>query len=177
MMEYADTLPNQVQAGGPQAAWPFWIPWINSSPYLYYSSYGSQGYDVAGDVVGGAIQSGKVGVSPYNPTGTPPNPQPNPPGGTFIDVYRQAGVSFWAPPFPTPPYTAWASSGAGIAINTSSLSSPWNASSYQIISPGADHNYGLGGEYEQGDSSGLLIGARIGERDNITNFSSGTLAP
>ena len=109
MMEYADTLPGQVQISAGQAAWPFWLPWASSTPYLYYSSYGGQGYDIANDVVGGALSSGKIGVSPYNAT----NPQPNPPGGTFIDVYRQAGQSFWATPIPTPPYTTPSSAHLG----------------------------------------------------------------
>ncbi len=74
---------------------------------------------------------------------------------TFVDVYRSG------PNGPT----------------TSSPSPPWNPNSYQIISPGADTLYGTGGEYESGDSKGLLIGTRSGERDNITNFSTGTLAP
>jgi prepilin-type N-terminal cleavage/methylation domain-containing protein len=74
---------------------------------------------------------------------------------TFADVYRQ-----------------------GPAGSTSaSPSPPWNANSFQIISPGFDQQYGLGGEYEQGDPKGLLIGTRTAERDNITNFSSGPLAP
>ena len=79
-----------------------------------------------------------------------------PPGNqTFADVYRTGSNGF----------------------TSSSPSPPWNANSYQIISPGFDQLYGLGGEYEQGDSKGLLLQTRSTERDNITNFSSGTLAP
>jgi prepilin-type N-terminal cleavage/methylation domain-containing protein len=84
------------------------------------------------------------------------------PGGTFADVYRQGP------------------NGA----TTSSPSPPWNPNSYQIISPGGDQSfpapnggYGLGGEYEVGDPKGLLVGSRTAERDNLTNFTSGTLAP
>jgi prepilin-type N-terminal cleavage/methylation domain-containing protein len=73
-----------------------------------------------------------------------------PAGNQLTDVYRQ---------------------GAGTSSPT------WNPNSYQIISPGFDQLYGIGGEYEQGDSKGLLVGNRSGERDNITNFSSGVLAP
>lgn len=80
---------------------------------------------------------------------------PSLPGGTFADVYRTG------------------SNGS----SSSNPSPPWNPNSYQIISPGADTLYGTGGEYESGDSKGLLIGTRSGERDNITNFSTGTLAP
>ncbi|HEV7999969.1 MAG TPA: hypothetical protein VGP63_08825, partial [Planctomycetaceae bacterium] len=95
-------------------------------PYLYFSSYGGQGYDLTNELPAG------------------------PAGNQLTDVYRQ---------------------GAGTS------SPPWNPNSYQIISPGFDQAYGLGGEYEQGDSKGLLIGNRSAERDNITNFSSGVLAP
>ncbi|HXY36822.1 MAG TPA: prepilin-type N-terminal cleavage/methylation domain-containing protein [Planctomycetaceae bacterium] len=74
---------------------------------------------------------------------------------TFVDVYRQ-GPSGFTSPSPSP---------------------AWNPNSYQIISPGYDQQYGVGGEYEQGDPKGLLTGPRSTERDNIANFSSGPLAP
>jgi len=99
-----------------------------TQPYLYLSSYGGQGYNVAGELS-------------------------SPPLGTFVDIYRQ-GPSGSTPPSP-----------------------PWNANSFQIISPGGDQQYGTGGEYETGDPKGLLVGTRGVERDNITNFSSGVLAP
>ena len=115
---YRDTLPGQTQ------------------PYLYYSSYNGQGYDVANEV------------------------QPSPPGGTFTDVYRQGPNGF----------------------TSSSPSPPWNPNSYQIISPGADTFYGVGGQYDQNNAGTLLVNTpggsqRAPERDNITNFSSGPLAP
>jgi prepilin-type N-terminal cleavage/methylation domain-containing protein len=116
MNAYKDTLPGQTQ------------------PYLYYSTYNGQGYDVTNDVIG-----------------VPPAP----PGGTFVDVYRTGPNGF----------------------GSSAPSPPWNPNSFQIISPGFDQQYGLGGEYEQGDSKGLLVQTRSAERDNITNFSSGPLAP
>jgi len=58
----------------------------------------------------------------------------------------------------------------------------WNGKSYQIISPGLDGEYGVGGEYST--ENGLKIKAdnadtfrskekRNAEIDNITNFSSG----
>jgi prepilin-type N-terminal cleavage/methylation domain-containing protein len=116
---------------------PTSVPSTQPYPYLYLSSYGGQGYDVANELSGS-------------------------PGGTFADVYRQGPNG----------------------STTSSPSPPWNPNSYQIISPGGDQvsppptgGYGLGGEYEVGDPKGLLLGNRGAERDNITNFSSGTLAP
>ncbi len=89
-------------------------------------------------------------LSSYNGQGYDVTNELVPPFQGFADVYR-TGATSSAP--------------------------PWNPNSYQIISPGGDQAYGLGGEYEQGDSKGLLIGNRSGERDNITNFSSGVLAP
>lgn len=111
---YMDTLPGQQQ------------------PYLYLSSYGGQGYDVAHELPAGPVGS-----------------------QTFADVYRQGPNG----------------------STSASPSPPWNANSFQIISPGFDQQYGLGGEYEQGDPKGLLVQTRSTERDNITNFSSGPLAP
>lgn len=83
---------------------------------------------------------------------------PAPPGGTFQDVYRAAPS-----PFPPAP---------GLTLGPA-----WNSSSFQIISPGADGAYGNGGEYETANGATLLVGPRGSERDNVTNFSSGVLAP
>jgi prepilin-type N-terminal cleavage/methylation domain-containing protein len=99
-------------------------------PYLYLSSYGGQGYNVANELSA-------------------------PPGGTFVDIYRQGPNGF----------------------TTATPSPPWNPNTFQIISPGGDQQYGLGGEYETATANTLLVGTRAVERDNITNFSSGTLAP
>lgn len=46
--------------------------------------------------------------------------------------------------------------------------------SFQIISPGLDGEYGLGGIYTNGEE---LTGTRATEADNITNFSGGQLLP
>ena len=48
---------------------------------------------------------------------------------------------------------------------------PERASSYQIVSPGIDGLYGLGGTI----SSASLTGTRAAEADNITNFSGGEM--
>jgi prepilin-type N-terminal cleavage/methylation domain-containing protein len=119
MNGYLDTLPGQ------------------QIPYLYLSSYGGQGYDVANEL-------------PAGPAGSQ----------TFTDVYRQGPNGF----------------------TTSSPSPAWNANSFQIISPGYDQAYGVGGQYDQSTAGTLLINTsggtqRAPERDNITNFSSGPLAP
>jgi prepilin-type N-terminal cleavage/methylation domain-containing protein len=89
----------------------------------------------------------------------------NAPGQTFLDIYRQGSVSYWSSTSPS------------LVANTATPSPAWNANSYQIISPGGDQKYGVGGEYETANANNLLVGTRAVERDNITNFSSGTLAP
>ncbi len=60
---------------------------------------------------------------------------------------------------------------------THNANSPaWNSKTYQIISPGFDATYGEGGHFGEDDADADLSGTREGERDNITNFSGGTLA-
>ncbi len=49
-----------------------------------------------------------------------------------------------------------------------------NQKTYQIISPGPDGEYGIGGEYESGKQ---MKSEQARDRDNITNFSSGPLSP
>ena len=49
---------------------------------------------------------------------------------------------------------------------------PLRNQGYQIISPGLDKQYGIGGVYTDGKE---LTAARAIEADNITNFSGGTL--
>lgn len=51
----------------------------------------------------------------------------------------------------------------------------WNPQTFQIVSPGPDSIYGPGGLYEPKSADVDLIGNREAERDNITNFSNGTL--
>jgi prepilin-type N-terminal cleavage/methylation domain-containing protein len=148
-----------------------------TQPYLYLSSYGGQGYNI----------SELVGSTPSTS---------NAPGGTFIDVYRQGQQGYWSPTTAsaslpaTAPYPSPYQPESGQTISTSPNTSPspaLNPNSYQIISPGGDRLYGVGGEYESASANALLViypasGTtspvdRTGERDNITNFSPGTLAP
>ena len=49
---------------------------------------------------------------------------------------------------------------------------PERAQGYQIISPGSDGLYGIGGKYTDGSE---LTGLRAAEADNITNFSGGEM--
>lgn len=53
----------------------------------------------------------------------------------------------------------------------------WNKTTFQIISPGADHQFGQGGVWNEETADTDLAGARSVERDNLTNFHNSTLAP
>ncbi len=53
----------------------------------------------------------------------------------------------------------------------------WKSKSFQIISPGADAQYGVGGRFTAETAQSDLTGTRADERDNITNFNGGSLAP
>jgi len=53
---------------------------------------------------------------------------------------------------------------------------PQRAGGYQIISPGSDALYGIGGIYKDSTST-ELTGTRSMEADNITNFSNGPMKP
>lgn len=68
--------------------------------------------------------------------------------------------------YPTQPYLQGTGAGA----------LPWKAKSFQIISPGFDHQYGSFGPYATDGASSLLSGSRQNEADNITNFANGQLA-
>jgi len=59
-----------------------------------------------------------------------------------------------------------------IVANPSTRNTPHRAEGFQIISPGLDGAYGLGGVYTDGSE---LTAARAAEADNITNFSGGQL--
>ncbi len=79
--------------------------------------------------------------------------------------------------------TKWGDSPAA-APSGGTAGNCWNGKSYQIISPGMDAQYGVGGSYssqdgiatksDEADSYRSRI-ARSPETDNITNFSTGTM--
>ena len=60
---------------------------------------------------------------------------------------------------------------------------PYNSKSFQIISPGGDGKYGIGGPFQPGAAEPLpafgtyTAAQRADEKDNITNFGNGPLAP
>ena len=53
--------------------------------------------------------------------------------------------------------------------------SPINPNGFQIISPGADGAFGVGGVYSTDDGLTSFGNPRDGGEDNVTNFSTGTL--
>lgn len=118
-------------------------------PYLYASSNDGQGYNESSSDFSSANVKDLRG--PVSTVYTP-------------YYYRQQDSS-GAPPYTTP---------------------YWNKTGYQIISAGLDRRFGgplsttptppfqLGGAYQKGS---LLPVTRDCERDNITNFSDGVLAP
>ncbi len=64
------------------------------------------------------------------------------------------------------------------ALNQQYLQTPtvaWKDNSYQIISAGIDGVFGVGGGWSAEDGFTNNTGDTSGDRDNITNFSSGTL--
>jgi prepilin-type N-terminal cleavage/methylation domain-containing protein len=66
---------------------------------------------------------------------------------------------------------------SGLSPYSQSASAAWNAKSFQIISPGFDGEYGTGGVFNPDNAESTLINSREPERDNITNFHGGALAP
>ena len=128
MNAYLDTLSGQTQ------------------PYLYLSSYGGQGYNLAELVGGHTVNCQCTGpdISRYLPT----------------RISELLVLHF-----------ALTCGKHGHAI--ARCGTP---NSYQIISPGGDQQYGVGGEYETATRDTATRRARAAvERDNITNFSPGTL--
>lgn len=59
----------------------------------------------------------------------------------------------------------------GAFIYREAASVPWKRDTFQLISPGRDGEYGTGGVYSSSGGNSLSVE----DRDNITNFSSGTL--
>ena len=117
-----------------------------TNPYLYFSSYEGKGYRVT---------SANCDL-PLDGSGN---------YSLLQDVYRVANTSGGspAPPGTTPPATPQGSQALP----------PQKPQSFQIISPGYDGNYGLGGAYDPNQPNGAL--SNPADYDNITNFSSGRL--
>lgn len=112
-------------------------------PYLYFSTYGGKAYRT-------------VAGNPSHPSLTVTPTWHNP------ENYNSASA---ANGMPYPYYRTW---------NPASISgsTPHNKKSFQIISPGFDYTYGVGGPFDPDKSGTLLAGE---DRDNIVNFHGGLL--
>lgn len=90
-------------------------------------------------------------------------------GVGLVDVYRQE----------------WSFDSSGLNFDASANAKAWESDGYQIISPGFDGNYGIGGYYQEdlsmmpstADASvwGTFISGRQADKDNFTNFGNGEL--
>lgn len=117
-----------------------------TNPYLYFSSYEGKGYRVT----------------------TVNNDLPLDGSGNYSllqDVYRVANTSSASP---APPGTTPAATPQG-----SQTLPPQKAQSFQIISPGYDGQYGLGGAFDPNQPNGAL--SNVADYDNLTNFHGGRL--
>jgi general secretion pathway protein G len=133
--------------------------------YAYFSAYGSGGYD-ANDV---------------NFTETDANRSP--PVLNFAVGFPVVGTGAYPPCISLipNPYTS------NVTAGGSAVASFLNPQSFQIISSGADGQYGVGGQYQPDNPNGSLPldltnlggttdhGLRARERDNVTNFHNGKL--
>jgi general secretion pathway protein G len=123
--------------------------------FAYFSSYGGSGYD-----------PNDVNLSLNEPGNA---------GNLFSTSFPLSdGTRRTTSPLPNP-YT----SSLPVAVGEKPATFH-NAQSFQIISAGRDRNYGPGGQYTDSTNGGDRLTAAGGtdasrERDNITNFSNGTL--
>lgn len=141
----------------------------NSTVYAYFSSYEGAGYD-ANDV--NILESDPSGLSPILLSFTPNAP-----------VFDSTGAKAALAISPSPnPYTASLTIGGGGVV---SYQSP---QSYQIISAGADGEFGPGGQYLPNSPQSTVpidtqnnpynssdASVRGLERDNLTSFATGPL--
>ena len=130
----------------------------SSQPYQYFSAYGGRGYRLLGDndAVGGTGADADE-ILPSNSLRAP---------------YLQKDDQ-------------WPNPSAMPAIPAGNLpdGTPWSAKGYQIISAGADGQWGIGGEtssdgirtYDTGTDNYRQPSARAAEKDNITSFKGGRL--
>jgi len=170
--------PNNLTNNGASPGMPGYYDSLGNAPpgtgttinfYVYFSGYGTGTYD-ANDV-NFLTEADGNNISP-------------------IGLQFQHAGAFYISPAPNP-YTTTTS----VAPNTGTVTFQ-KAQSYQIFSPGADGLYGVGGQYIpssaasssasnplQFDPANTYSGAslttdatiRTRERDNLTNFKTGTL--
>jgi general secretion pathway protein G len=118
-------------------------------PYIYFSSYGTNSYDPNDANTASGEETG-TGRDFSNGSVTKSSPSPNP-YATSLPVPATGGAKFI------------------------------NPDTYQIISAGRDRNYGPGGRYDANSTAerlpvdGANIEAVNAGKDNLSNFSQGTL--
>ena len=146
--EYLDSLPGQ------------------RTPYAYFSSNGGTGYTVFG-IDGGAGIAGfdddTDTFTDYNDSPVNQNPDCDEVGapGSDDEILLITGE----------PENKLCDIYTREAVHSTLGGKPWRESSFQIISPGGDFDYGDGGFYN-GEDTGNLTPE---DRDNLTNFQSGRL--
>lgn len=125
-----------------------------TAPYLYASANGGRGYN--------AIDSDSDGD---------------------IDFHADLALGADAP-ITSPTFIYFSSGIANSDGDYPASAVPYNANSYQILSPGQDQQYGPGGSYSRDDgfddytASGAFSTLDVSAQDdNITNFSSGRMRP
>lgn len=127
-----------------------------TNPILYFSSYNGSGYRVSGTTVA-TNELKQLRDDASFPV-------------TLLDVYRQE----WSFADSSP-----------LAFDSTKNAKAWESDGFQIISPGFDGNYGIGGYYQEDMTAqpstavaavwALFTGSRDKDKDNFTNFTSGTL--
>lgn len=122
-------------------------------PYLYISSYEGKGYRTL-TAVSTFVDLPTDAASPPNYT-------------TLHDVYRVFATT-------GTPFAAPANAGVPVA-GTSAFYAPYKPQSFQIISPGYDSVFGLGGAFNPDLPNGGLTSTA--DFDNLTNFHTGRLSP
>lgn len=144
--------------------------------YAYFSAYGTGSYD-----------PNDVNFAPADPNYPEADDAQQPLIMPFVVNFTYApgntnGTASVAPN----PYTG----GSPVPSNANQAASFLNPKSFQILSPGVDGRYGLGGQYDATSTGerlpwpppnpnfswpGFSGNVRVIERDNVTNFSQGAL--
>lgn len=112
-------------------------------PYLYFSTFGGRNYRT-------------TATDPAHPSLSVTPAWHNPDNYSASDPTNG---------MPYPYYRNW-------DLTSSTSSAPYNKKSYQIISPGFDYAYGVGGSFDPETSTSLLS---ADDRDNIVDFHPGLL--
>jgi general secretion pathway protein G len=158
---YLDSLGNQAPPP-PTPGTPQQVDQMNF--YAYFSAYGNGGYD-----------PNDVNFTESHPLGN--NTQPL---LTFTTSFKTVGNTTLCVSPPPNPYTS------ALTVPGTGVPAFINAQTFQLFSPGADGQYGVGGQYLQNATGESLpldtantqsvdTNVRTTEKDNLTNFHNGRL--